>query len=72
MLNLGHRPSVLDDTLTIEVHIFDFSDNIYNLELKIEFVQRMRDEKKFIDLEKLKSQLKIDEINSKKIFNLLR
>ena len=72
MLNLGHRPSVLDDTFTIEVHIFDFSDNIYNLELKIEFVQRMRDEKKFVDLEKLKSQLKIDEINSKKIFNLLR
>lgn len=72
MLNLGHRPSILDDTFTIEVHIFDFSDNIYNLELKIEFVQRMRDEKKFVDLEKLKSQLKIDEINSKKIFNLLR
>lgn len=72
MLNLGRRPSVLDDTFTIEVHIFDFSDNIYNLELKIEFVQRIRDEKKFADLEKLKSQLKIDEINSKKIFNLLR
>lgn len=72
MLNLGNRPSILDDSFVIEVHLFDFSRSIYNEELKIEFVQRIRDERQFADLERLQSQLKVDEINCKKIFNLLR
>ena len=70
MLNLGNRPSISDDSFAIEVHLFDFNATIYNEELKIEFIQRIRDEKHFLDLEKLKSQLKIDEINCKQIFNL--
>lgn len=72
MLNLGNRPSVVDDSFTIEVHLFNFNTIIYDQYLRIEFVKRIRDEKKFLDLEKLKSQLKIDEINCKQIFNLLR
>ena len=70
MLNLGHRPSISDDSFAIEVHLFDFNATIYNEELKIEFIQRIRDEQQFSDLEKLKSQLKIDAINCKQIFNL--
>ena len=70
MLNLGNRPSISDDSFAIEVHLFDFNATIYNEELKIEFIQRIRDEKQFFDLEKLKSQLKIDAINCKQIFNL--
>lgn len=70
MLNLGNRPSISDDSFAIEVHLFDFNATIYNEELKIEFIQRIRDEKQFLDLEKLKSQLKIDAINCKQIFNL--
>jgi riboflavin kinase/FMN adenylyltransferase len=72
MLNLGNRPTIPDDSFVIEVHLFDFLGVIYNKELKIEFVQRVRDEKKFPDLEALKSQLKIDEINCRRIFNLIR
>ena len=70
MLNLGNRPSISDDSFAIEVHLFDFNATIYNEELKIEFIQRIRDEQQFCDLEKLKSQLKIDAINCKQIFNL--
>ncbi|MBC8474766.1 MAG: bifunctional riboflavin kinase/FAD synthetase [Cryomorphaceae bacterium] len=70
MLNLGNRPSISDDSFAIEVHLFDFNATIYNEELKIEFIQRIRDEQQFLDLEKLKSQLKIDAINCKQIFNL--
>ena len=70
MLNLGNRPSISDDSFAIEVHLFDFNATIYNEELKIEFIQRIRDEQQFSDLEKLKSQLKIDAINCKQIFNL--
>ena len=72
MLNLGNRPSILDDSFVIEVHIFDFCDNIYNEELKIEFIQRIRDEKSFSDLAKLQDQLKVDKINCKQIFKLIR
>ena len=56
----------------IEVHLFDFQSTIYNERLKIEFIERIRGEKKFSDLNKLKSQLKIDATNCKKTFNLLR
>ena len=72
MLNLGNRPSILDDSFSIEAHLFEFNRDIYDRQLKIEFIERIRDEKPFSDLEKLKSQLKIDEINCKQIFNLPR
>ncbi|MEC9209916.1 MAG: bifunctional riboflavin kinase/FAD synthetase [Bacteroidota bacterium] len=72
MLNLGSRPSISDDSFVIEAHLFDFNATIYNEELKIEFIERIRNEKQFSDLEQLKSQLKIDEINCKQIFNLMR
>lgn len=72
MLNLGNRPSILDNSFSIEAHLFDFNRVIYDMQLKIEFFERIRDEKQFPDLKKLKSQLKIDEINCKQIFNLSR
>jgi len=72
MLNLGTRPSISDDSFAIEVHLFDFNMNIYNTQLKIEFIERIRDEKKFENLDQLRSQIKIDEINCKKVFNLSR
>ena len=72
MLNIGNRPSIPDDSFAIEVHLFNFEGTIYNEELKIEFVERIRDEKEFSDLSKLQSQLKIDEVKCKQFFNLLR
>ena len=67
MLNIGNRPTILDDNFVIEVHLFDFDLIIYNQELKIEFIQRIRDEIKFSSMKKLKYQLEIDQINCKKI-----
>ena len=67
MLNIGNRPSVLDDNFVIEVHLFDFNAIIYNQKLKIEFIQRIRDERKFSSMKKLRSQLEIDQINCKEI-----
>ena len=67
MLNIGNRPTILDDNFVIEVHLFDFDSIIYNQELKIEFIQRIRDEIKFSNMKKLKYQLEIDQINCKKI-----
>ncbi len=72
MLNLGNRPSISDNSFAIEAHLFNFKGSIYNEEIKIEFVERIRDEKEFADLSKLQSQLRIDEVKCKQVFNLLR
>ena len=60
MLNFGNRPSVKNNTQTIEVHFFNFNENIYNQTIKINFHSKIRDEKKFDSIESLKAQLEID------------
>lgn len=60
MLNFGNRPSVKNNKQTIEVHFFNFNENIYNQTIKINFHSKIRDEKKFDSIESLKAQLKID------------
>ena len=72
MLNIGSRPTIADDKHVVEVHIFDFNSTIYNLDIQVEFIKRIRSEKKFNSLEELQSQLEIDESKIKAVFNLLR
>lgn len=66
MLNLGSRPTFELDQVVMEVHIFDFTDEIYGQEIKVSFVGRMREEIKFVDTEALTLQLQTDEIQAKK------
>jgi len=70
MLNIGHRPTVNmnADNRTIEVHIFDFNENIYQKEITIKFYTRLRDEKKFDGLNALKTQLNLDEEITRRFF----
>jgi riboflavin kinase/FMN adenylyltransferase len=67
MCNIGYRPTVNHGDLTIEVHIFDFNRQIYGEEITIIFVDRMRDERKFINLKELSKQLAVDKKNALKI-----
>lgn len=67
MLNIGVRPTVDGANRSIEVHIFDFEQDIYGQELKIQFVKLIRSEKKFSDLDALKKQLSEDKIAALKI-----
>ena len=60
MINIGKKPTVGGKDKSLEVHIFDFSNNIYGKEIKVRFIRRIRDEKRFEDLEGLKKQLFID------------
>jgi len=64
MLNIGNRPTLNKEEKTIEVNIFNFDDNIYNNEIKIEFFDKIRDEQKFNDIKELKSQLTLDKKTS--------
>lgn len=68
MLNIGYRPTVSQDVvLHIEAHLFDFSGNLYDADVEIAFVQRLRDEQKFGSLEELKAQLRKDDDAARRI-----
>ncbi|MEI7594337.1 MAG: bifunctional riboflavin kinase/FAD synthetase [Bacteroidota bacterium] len=60
MLNVGIRPTIGESEKTIEVNIFDFSEEIYKKEICVFFVERMRDELKFSGLEELTQHLHKD------------
>ncbi|HET9058041.1 MAG TPA: riboflavin kinase, partial [Chitinophagaceae bacterium] len=64
MMNIGIRPTVDGLKRMVEVNIFDFNKDIYGELIKVEFIKRLRDEKKFNNLEELKQQLQKDKLAS--------
>lgn len=61
MMNIGTRPTFEGSNKTLEVHLFDFDEDIYGKEVQVRFVKRIRDEKKFSGKEELVNQLEADE-----------
>lgn len=60
--NVGVRPTVNDGTLAnLEVHLFDFDGDLYGERLSVEFMTRLRDEKKFESLDALKAAIAADQ-----------
>ncbi|WP_313804784.1 bifunctional riboflavin kinase/FAD synthetase [Flavobacterium sp.] len=57
MMNIGFKPTVDGIAKTIEVHLFDFKEDLYGTDLKIEVLHRLRDEQKFSSVDHLKEQL---------------
>ena len=71
MLNIGTRPTLANgDERSIEVHIFDFHEDIYNKVLKLSLIKRTRGEVKFASKEQLILQLQQDTVEIKKILEL--
>ena len=62
MTNIGYRPTIDADRLTIEVNIFDFIQDIYGQDITLCFVERIRSEKRFGSLGDLQLQLANDKI----------
>ena len=62
MLNIGSRPTINNDSdrSSIEVHLFDMNEEFYNETIQVEFSAKLRDEKKFLNLDELKDQLHKD------------
>ncbi len=58
--NIGVRPTFGEGQEKIETHIFDFNQEIYGQNIRIEFLKRLRPEKKFASIEDLKKQIKED------------
>lgn len=60
MLNIGSNPTIENKPHSIEVHFFDFNEEIYGHEIKIEMLKRLRDERKFDSIDLLRKQLNKD------------
>lgn len=69
MGNIGKQPTFENRHHAIEVHIFDFSETIYNKEVTVEFVQRLRGEQKFSGIEALVKQLENDKFAALSLLN---
>ena len=67
--NLGYRPTFKQKKILLEVNIFNFSGNLYNKDLTIEFIKFIRKEKKFKNINQLKKQIILDIKLAKKKLN---
>ncbi len=65
--NMGIRPTVDGSKPVLEIHIFNFSESIYGQRLTVEFKNKLRDEKKFDNIDLLKEQILQDISQAKKI-----
>ena len=64
--NLGYRPTFNQKKILLEVNIFNFSGNLYNKKLSVEFIKFIRSEKKFKNIDQLRKQIKSDLVKAKK------
>ena len=58
--NIGYSPTFDDNEFTVEVHMLDFTEDIYDEKIRVNFIERIRDEKKFADISELKEQINQD------------
>jgi riboflavin kinase / FMN adenylyltransferase len=58
--NIGYSPTFDDRQFTVEVHILDFNATLYGEKIRVNFIQRIRDEKKFASISALKDQINRD------------
>lgn len=69
--SLGVRPTVTTQgRMTLEVYLFDFKEEIYGKHIRVNFLRKIRDEEKYVDLDTLKKQISADVDNIKNYFQL--
>lgn len=66
--NIGYSPTFDDHVFTVEVHILDFKSNIYGRKIKVNFLQRIRDEIKFSSIAELAAQIQKDIDTARELF----
>lgn len=67
--NVGVRPTIKgDDKALLEVHLFNFTGDLYGHYVQVYFLKKLRNEQRFDGLEALQEQIKIDSVNAKQFF----
>ncbi len=69
--NVGMRPTFGETTPTIETHVLDYSGNLYGHTVRLAFVQRLRDERRFEDVDALRAQIDADKRRAERLFTRL-
>ena len=67
--NIGYSPTFDDHVFSVEVHILDFNENIYGQNIRVNFVQRIRDEEKFSNISELSDEIKKDIVKARRILS---
>ena len=70
-MNLGPRPTFGDSTTSLEAHLFDTTGDFYGAFVRIDFVERIRETRKFASAEQLSRQLAQDERAARSALTLL-
>ena len=68
MTNIGVRPTFGETRRTIETHLFAFDGDLYGRTVRLAFVQRLRDERRFEDVDALRAQLQADQRRAERLF----
>jgi riboflavin kinase/FMN adenylyltransferase len=71
MMNLGPRPTFGDPATSLEAHLFDTTGDFYGANVRIDFVRRLRETRKFASTEQLIAQLRMDERDARNALTLL-
>ena len=67
-MNIGNRPTVDGTSQTIEIHLSDFNENIYNQEINVYVCKQLRLEQKFNSIDNLKIQIAKDKKTAEAYF----
>ena len=67
--NVGFNPTFGDCERAVETHLFDFDDDIYGHRLEVAFVERLREERKFPNVESLIDQIRLDVATARELFS---
>ena len=71
--NIGNRPTLEgDNRFLLEVHLFDFRDEVYGRHVEVDFVERIRDEHKFESFDALRAQIQRDVQRARESFAWMR
>ncbi|WP_027398314.1 bifunctional riboflavin kinase/FAD synthetase [Anaerovorax odorimutans] len=68
--NVGIKPTIGDNKKTIETHIFDFNKELYGKKIRVEFLEKIRNEIKFENVDQLSDQIKNDCLTAKKYHDI--
>jgi riboflavin kinase/FMN adenylyltransferase len=69
VMSIGMRPTVNGTHCTIEAYIFDFTGDLYEKKITVEFIERIREERKFETLDLMVEEIKRDEMKARNILS---
>jgi riboflavin kinase/FMN adenylyltransferase len=71
LTNIGIRPTFGETDVTIETHLLRYSGDLYGRSVRLGFVQRLRDERRFEDVDALRAQIEADQRRAERLFSRL-